>query len=218
MTGPRILASVVSVDQGEIGAAACRLLDAGVDGLHLDISDGEFVPDLTFGLRTVDALRARTEAFLDVHLMVARPEDYLDGLAHAGATRVSFHVEAAPYPWRVVSLARSLGLECGVALNPVTPLATVEDLSHSVDFVNLLTTEPDHAGQRLLSGMAARAARLRELLPKHVRLQVDGGIDRSTVSQFADADDLVVGRGICGEVDWAEAVADLRRRIGSAIH
>ncbi len=206
----RIFASVVSADQADLGAAADRLLAAGVDGLHLDLADGVFVPDLTFGVRTVRALRARTDAVLDVHLMVARPEDYLRAVADAGASRVSFHVEAVAYPWRLVSLARSLGIEVGAALNPVTPLETLDTLALSIDFVNLLTTEPDFAGEHLLPGMVERVARARRDLPAEIRLQVDGGVDSTTIGGFTDADDLVVGRGICGSEDWTGAVAELR--------
>jgi ribulose-phosphate 3-epimerase len=176
-----------------------------------------FVPDLTFGLRTVRALRARTDALLDVHLMVARPEEYLRGLADAGANRVCFHVEAAAYPWRLVSLGRSLGLEVGAALNPATPLAVLEALASSVDFVNLLTTEPDFSGELVLPGMVERVERARRDLPAEVRLEVDGGVDERTVSAFAAADDLVAGRAICGSEDWSTTVAELRGLLGVSL-
>lgn len=214
MSESRIFASIISADQAELGSAVERLLAAGVDGLHLDVSDGVFVPDLTFGLRTVRAIRSRTDALLDVHLMVVRPEDYLPGLADAGANRVCFHLEAAPYPWRLVSLARSFGLEIGVALNPATPIEVLYTIAPSIDFVNLLTTEPDFSGENVLPGMAERVERARRELQGTVRVQVDGGIDRETAAEFRAADDVVVGRGICSRDDWGAAVTELRELLG----
>jgi ribulose-phosphate 3-epimerase len=211
----RILASVRSVDPLALGACCDRLLDAGADGLHVDLCDGVFVPELTLGPEVVRALAARVGPVLDVHLMVARPEDYLRVLADAGATRVSFHLEASPYPWRLASLARTLGLEVGIALNPVTPVAALEPVARTADFVNLLTTEVDFAGERLLLGSVERVAAARALLPPEVGVEVDGGVDAASASALvrAGADELVVGRAIsCGD-DWRAAVAGLRRAI-----
>ena len=209
----RILASIRSVDPLALGAACERLLDAGADGLHVDLCDGVFVPELTVGPEVVRALAARLGPVLDVHLMVARPEDYLRALADVGASRVSFHLEAAPYPWRLASLARSLRLEIGIALNPATPIAALEPVAHAVDFANVLTTELDFAGERLLAGSLERVASVRALLPPEVRVEVDGGVDAETAADLvrAGADELVVGRAITGADDWHRAVADLRR-------
>ena len=213
---PRILASIRSVDQLQLGAGCERLLDAGVDGLHVDIADGVFGPELTFGPLVVGALLERTTALIDVHLMVSRPEQYLPGLAEAGATRVSFHLEAEPYPWRVCSLARSLGMEVGAAVNPATPLAALEPVASAVDFVNLLTTEIDYAGEQLLPGSAERVAAVRSLLATRVRIEVDGGVNVENIAPLvnAGADELVVGRAITGADDWRRALVELRDLIG----
>jgi len=213
---PRILASIRSVHPLHIGGGCRRLLDAGVDGLHVDIADGVFVPELTFGPHVVVALLERRTAPIDVHLMVTRPEQYLPELAKAGAARVSFHLEAEPYPWRVCSLARSLGMEVGVAVNPATPLAVLKPVVSAVDFVNVLTTEIDFAGEQLLPGSADRVAAARNLLPTRVRLEVDGGVNSGNAAALVDAgaDELVVGRAITGADDWRGAVAELRDLIG----
>jgi ribulose-phosphate 3-epimerase len=213
---PRILASIRSVDPLQIGDGCRRLLDADVDGLHVDIADGVFVPELTFGPHVVAAVLEDTAALVDVHLMVSRPERYLPELAKAGVIRLSFHLEAEPYPWRVCSLARSLGMEVGVALNPATPLTLVEPVVRAVDFVNLLTTELDFAGERLLPGSAERVAAARTILPAGVRLEVDGGINSGNAAALvhAGADELVVGRAITGPADWGRALAELRDLFG----
>jgi ribulose-phosphate 3-epimerase len=216
MPASRIFASIRSVDLTELGTASERLLRAGVDGLHVDIADGVFVPELTFGVAVAQALLERTRAHLEVHLMVVRPEEYLPLLARAGIRRVSFHLESAPYPWRVCSLARSLGMEVGLALNPATPLTVLETIGATADFVNLLTTEPDFAGERLLPGSVERATAARRLLPEHVLLEVDGGIDAETGRGFADGgvNDFVIGRAITGTNDWNRAAEQLRQAIG----
>jgi ribulose-phosphate 3-epimerase len=213
---PRILASIRSLDPLQLGSGCERLLESGVDGLHVDIADGVFVPELTFGPAVVQALSPRATPLLDVHLMVSRPEQYLPVLAEAGAARLSFHLEAGCYPWRICSLARSLGIEVGVALNPATALAALEPVAAAIDFVNLLTTEPDFAGERLLPGSAERVATARGLLPASVRIEVDGGIDAKNAAELtgAGADELVVGRAITGTSDWRRAVDAIRDALG----
>lgn len=209
-----ILASLTAADPGALADAAERLVAAGVDGLHLDIADGRFVPFITFGPQLVRSLRQRLpDAVLDVHLMVERPEEQLDELAAAGATRVAFHVEATRYPWRVVTLARRAGIPVvGVALNPATPLDLLDTVRHDLAFVNLLTTEPDVGGEALLPTTHDRLRRLRGRLGRETRVVVDGGVNAQNLAELvaAGASDVVVGRAITATDDWTLAVRQLR--------
>ncbi len=212
----RLFASLTSADQSELGAAAAALLAAGVDGLHFDLADGVFVPDLTFGTRVVHDVQRRVGGLIDVHLMVQDPERWVPALQAPTASRVAFHLEATRYPWRLLALLRRHGFEAGVALNPATPLDALDDLGAAVDFVALLTTEPDEAGEALLPGSIGRVSEARRRLPGRTRLQVDGGVDRQNIGALvrAGAQDLVVGRSIVRQADWDAAVAELRAAAG----
>jgi ribulose-phosphate 3-epimerase len=133
-------------------------------------------------------------------------------LIGSGASRLSFHLESTRYPWRVASLARQAGVVVGVALNPITPISSIEALGPSVDFVNLLTTDPDLFGEQLLPGMPDRVAAARALLPEATALEVDGGVDAGNIAELraAGADEYAVGRAVCGATDWAAALGTLR--------
>jgi ribulose-phosphate 3-epimerase len=208
-----IFGSITGAEPTALGEAALRLLNAGVDGLHIDIADGVFVPYLTFGPSVVAALRRMTAAILDVHLMVSEPERLIESVADSGATRISFHLEATRYPWRVTSLIRRAGVQAGVALNPITSSSGVEALADTISFVNLLTTDPDVAGERLLPRMPERVAAVRGMLPEGKPIEVDGGIDADNIKRLsaAGATQFVVGRAICQSLDWTATVVSLRR-------
>lgn len=214
----RLLGSLTAAPAGALADAAARLLSAGVDGLHVDLADGHFVPYLAFPPALVADLRGRfPESILDVHLMVEEPEAYWEELARAGASRVVFHVEARRYPWRAVTLAHRAGLsEVGVALNPVTPFEALESVRGRIAVVDLLTTEPDVAGEQLLPGSVARVQRLRELLSEEL-IQVDGGVTEESAAALtrAGANELVVGRAITAAGDWHAAVQRLREALRS---
>jgi ribulose-phosphate 3-epimerase len=207
-----IWASVSTVDLGRL-VDVCRTLEkAGVDGIHVDVSDGVFAPDLTFGYRVVAALSTRLRIPVEAHLMVTNPEERLREVADAGAARASFHVEAAPYPWRVIQRARSIGVTVGVAINPVTPLASLEYLIPGVDFVNVLTTEPDGRGERLLPSMDRRVASARALTGGRVPVQVDGGVAEANIAGLsaAGASEFVVGRALVDRDAMDDVLVTLR--------
>jgi len=207
-----IWASVSTVDLGRLVDVCQALEEAGVDGIHVDVSDGVFTPDLTFGYRVVAALSTRLHIPVEAHLLVANPEERLREVAEAGATRVSFHVEATPYPWRVIGTGRSMGMAVGVAINPVTPLASLEYLLPGVDFVNVLTTEPDGRGERQLPSMDRRVAGARAITGGGVPVQVDGGVREDNIAglRAAGASEFVVGRALVDREAMSDVLVTLR--------
>jgi ribulose-phosphate 3-epimerase len=208
----RLWASITSFDFMSVGDDARRLEAAGIDGIHLDIADGHFVPFLTFGPRLARAITEALRIPVEVHLLVEDPETYLRQLAGCHIERIAFHVESTRHPWRVASLGRSLGFEIGAALNAVTPVSVAADLGTAVDYINLLSTDHDFDGDRLLDGTVGRVREACASVAAGVRIQVDGGVAEAHVAGLvaAGADDLVVGRAICGAPDWTAAVAALR--------
>ena len=215
----RLWASITSLSPLSVRDDALRLENAGVDGLHLDIADAHFAPFLTFGPRLACVLRKELRIPIEVHLMTDDPESYIRQLADCGIERLAFHVESTRHPWRVASLGRNLGFEMGAALNPVTAVSVAGALGSAVDYVNLLSTDHDFAGDHLLAATANRVVHARKEVPTGVRIQVDGAVDASNIGSLVavGADDLVVGRAICEQVDWTAAVADLRRHCEDTI-
>lgn len=210
----RFWASVTTVDLGRLIDVSQALEEAGLDGMHVDVSDGVFTPDLTFGYRVVRALTDRLSIPVEAHLMVVNPEEQLRAVGDAGASRASFHFESTAYPWRVACLARSLGISVGIAFNPATPLGSVGYLGEGIDFVNVLTTEPDNQGQRMLPRMSGRVAEARVSLGTDVVIQVDGGVSTTNIAGLSDAGarDFVVGRALIDQEGLTEALTALRGR------
>jgi ribulose-phosphate 3-epimerase len=214
---PRLYASLTAADPATLGDTAARLVAAGVDGLHLDIADGNFVPYITFGPALVASLRRRLPAaVLDVHLMVNHPESYLDQLAAAGATRVTFHAEATAYPWRTVTVAHAAGISrVGIALNPASPLELIDSARHGVSLVNVLSTEPDCAGEALLPSTEDRLCALRRRIGADMPVLVDGGVTAEALPGLieAGATEFVVGRAITEDSRPAAAIQMLREAL-----
>jgi ribulose-phosphate 3-epimerase len=213
----RISASVLSADLGRLREQVERAVSGGAEWLHVDIMDGHFVPNLTFGAPMIRALRRFTDRPLDVHLMVERPEYYLDEFAEAGATIFTFHPEATVHVQRHLAGARERGMMAGLALNPSTPINLLEELLQDIDVVLVMSVNPGYGGQAYLPQATEKIRRVRALLDRwgaRAALEVDGGITPDTIggAWAAGADTFVAGTAIFGAADPGQAVRDLKRQ------
>jgi len=212
----RIAPSILSADFANL-APQLHLLEAGgADYLHLDVMDGKFVPNLTFGPPVVKSLRRVTGLPFDVHLMVQEPEQFLEPFADAGGNIMTVHAEVCPHLYRVVQSIKGLGLRAGVALNPATPLHVLEYVLDQVDLVLLMTVNPGWGGQAFIPQVCRKIERLRRIIDDSglkAELEVDGGINLSTIESVvtAGADSLVIGSAIFKGVDLAGAVQEYRK-------
>jgi len=211
-----IEASILSADYAQLGAQAREAEAAGADGLQIDVMDGRFVPNITFGPGIVRALRPLVTVTLDVDLMIVEPERHLAPFAEAGADRLTVHREALVHPHRVLQSIRELGVQAGVAIGPGTSLGALEELLDLVDLVQIMTVNPGWGGQPFLHSQLAKIRRLRHMLDERgldIPIGVDGGIDRTTAPLVvsAGATVLVSGSSIYNDsATVAENVAALR--------
>jgi ribulose-phosphate 3-epimerase len=218
MTGPvRIAPSVLSADLGRLGEQIERAIAGGADWLHVDVMDGHFVPNLTFGAPMIRALRRLSSVPLDVHLMVEHPERYLGEFADAGASVFTFHPEATIHVQRHLATARQLGMLAGLAFNPSSPLTVLEEIIEDVDLVLIMSVNPGYGGQSYIPQSTEKIRRTRALLDRRgspAVLEVDGGIagDNIVEAWTAGADAFVTGTAVFGAPDPGHAVRDLKRR------
>lgn len=217
----RLAASVLSADFGHLADQMQQAEAAGLDLIHLDVMDGHFVPNLTFGFVVIEAIRRGTTLPLDVHLMIDRPERYLREFAAAGATYLTVHQEAVGHLHRAIADIRALGLRPGVALNPATPLVLVEEVCADIDLLLVMTINPGFGGQELIPSTIDKVAHARKLLDRRnskAALEVDGGVKAHNAAELvrAGADILVVGTGLYQvEGGLPAGVAELRRALTS---
>lgn len=188
---------------------------AAADWLHLDVMDGHFVPNLTFGMMVVEAIGKLARKPLDVHLMIEKPERYIEGFRKAGADIISVHYEACPHLHRVIQQIKETGAQAGVAINPHTPVQCLEDIIEDLDLVVVMSVNPGFGGQKFIYQSIPRIRKLRELIDVHnssALIEVDGGVGFQNAQEIlkAGADVLVAGNSVFGAADPAEAIRRLK--------
>jgi ribulose-phosphate 3-epimerase len=218
---PFIAPSILSADFTRLGQQVRELESGGADWIHLDIMDGHFVPNISFGPMVVKAVRRLTKLPLDAHLMISDPDRYLEAFASAGADRITVHVETCPHLHRTVQAIRALGVKPGVTLNPATPLGAVAEILPFVDLLLVMTVNPGFGGQKFIPGSFRRidtAASMIANARREIRLQVDGGVDPANARRIVDsgADVLVAGNSIFAQKNIPAAVRRLRKAAGGA--
>ncbi|HEX2463986.1 MAG TPA: ribulose-phosphate 3-epimerase [Thermoanaerobaculia bacterium] len=217
----KIAPSILAADLLDLGGAVGAAEAGGADLLHVDVMDGHFVPNLSFGIPVVAALARRSSLPLDVHLMVANPERLLDEYVGAGAACISIHWEAAPHVHRLVVHLRSRGVRAGVALNPATPMAVLEDVLPDLDFVLVMSVDPGWGGQSFIPAALGKAAKLRDAIARRglsVEIEMDGGIGPANIAAVANSGVTiaVAGSEVYRQPDPAAAIRALRSRVETA--
>jgi ribulose-phosphate 3-epimerase len=209
---PAVLPSLLQCDFGNLQRVIDDLERAGAPGLHLDVMDGNFVPNLTYGMPILAGVRRLTDLPLDCHLMINHPDQYVDQFCDAGADTITFHIEAVTDARPILARIRKRGVGAGVALNPATPLSAITDCLDLCDMVLVMSVKAGFGGQKFDPVALEKLQQLREVAP-HVLREIDGGINQQTIAQSARAGAqlFVVGSAIFGHKDYGPVISDLTK-------
>lgn len=210
-----IAPSILSADFAALGTAIAAAERGGADLIHVDVMDGHFVPNITIGPPVVSSIKRVATVPLDVHLMITDPDRYIDAFASAGAAMMSVHVEVLPHLHRTIQAIKALGVKAGVVLNPSTPVGSLEDIAGDVDYVLVMSVNPGFGGQRFIPRSETKIAAVRALLDRAgnpAPVEVDGGIDRTTIARVikAGARMIVAGAAVFHTPDPERAVRELK--------
>ena len=222
MNGVRIAPSILSADFARLADEIARIEEGGADWVHVDVMDGHFVPNLTYGVKVIETVRRITTLPLDVHLMVEKPESFFDSFALAGASTLTIHTEVSPHLQRQLCRIKELGCMAGAAINPSTPLDAVSEVARDLDLLLVMTVNPGYGGQSFIEHSVDKVRRARALLDvagSSALIEVDGGINRDTINRVwrAGADTFVAGHAVFGASDPGAEITALRQLCMEAV-
>lgn len=207
----RMAPSLLSVDFANMQQGVAAIENAGAPMLHLDVMDGHFVPNISFGAAIIKAIRKRSKLYFDAHLMIEEPRKYAESFVQAGCDLITFHIEVAKDPADIVDHIYGLGVSVGVSLNPTTPASSIDAIIERVDMVLVMSVWPGFGGQKFIADVLNKVTEIKKRLGPHQRLQIDGGIDPTTIASAASAgaDTFVAGTAIFRQDDPPSAMKNL---------